>query len=93
MADKKTLRKVAEIARLELSKKELEEYSKNLEDILKAFRVIDRVPTKNVKPTFQPVDVKNVMRKDIVEKSLSQDEALRNAKQKDQGYFKGPKAV
>lgn len=93
MADKKTLRKVAEIARLELSKKELEEYSKNLEDILKAFRVIDRVPTKNVKPTFQPVDVKNIMRKDIVEKSLSQDEALRNAKQKDQGYFKGPKAV
>ena len=93
MTDKKTIRKVAKIARLELTDKEIATYSKDLKDILKAFRVIDKVPTKDVKPTFQPVDVKNVMRKDIVEPSLTQEEALTNAKQKEQGYFKGPKAV
>ena len=46
-----------------------------------------------MKPTFQPVDVKNVMRQDVVEPSLSQKEALANAKQKEQGHFKGPKVV
>ena len=87
------LRKVARVARLELTEKEIKAYSKDMEDILKAFKVIDKVSTKNVRPTFQPVDVKNVMRKDIVEPSLSQEEALANAKQKEQGYFKGPKVV
>lgn len=93
MTDKKMLRRVAEVARLELTDKEVANYSKDMEDILKAFKIIDKVNTKNVKPTFQPVDVKNVLRKDVVEKSLSQEEALANAKQKEQGYFKGPKAV
>ena len=93
MTDKKMLKKVAKVARLELTEKEIDKYSKDMEDILIAFKVIDKVPTKNVKPTFQPVDVKNVMRKDVVESSLSQTEALANAKQKEQGYFKGPKVV
>lgn len=93
MTNKKILRKVAEVARLELTEKEVAEYSKDLGDMLKAFKVIDKVPTKNVKPTFQPVDVKNILRKDVVESSLTQKEALSNAKQKEQGYFKGPKAV
>jgi len=93
MSDKKILERVAEVARLELTDKEAAAYARDLRDILKAFRGIDKVPTKNVKPTFQPVDVKDVMRPDTVEPSLSQKEALANAKQKEEGHFKGPKVV
>ncbi len=93
MNDKEMIRKVAKVARLELTDEEIAEYSKDIKDILKAFSVIDKVDTKDIKPTFQPVSIKNVMRKDIVERGLTQKEALANAKQKEQGYFKGPKVV
>ena len=91
--DKKTVRKVAEIARLGLAEKELGRVSRELEKILEAFRDLGSVDTKAVKPAFQPLDVKNVMREDQVEESLTQEEALSNAKQKEDGYFRGPKAV
>jgi aspartyl-tRNA(Asn)/glutamyl-tRNA(Gln) amidotransferase subunit C len=93
MSDKAVIRKVAKIARLDLTDREINSFSRDMNDILKAFKVINKVPTKNVKPAFQPVDVKNVMREDRIEPSLTHEEALANAKQKDQGYFKGPKVV
>jgi aspartyl-tRNA(Asn)/glutamyl-tRNA(Gln) amidotransferase subunit C len=93
MTDKEVVRKVAQVARLDLTESEIERYSKDLEDILKAFKTLDKVDTKNVKPTFQPVEIRNVLRKDVVEPGLTQEEALANAKQKEQGFFKGPKVV
>ena len=70
MTDKKTFECVASVARLELTEAEAKAYAKDMKDILSAFKVIDKVPTRGVKPTFQPVDVKNVMRPDVVEPSL-----------------------
>jgi aspartyl-tRNA(Asn)/glutamyl-tRNA(Gln) amidotransferase subunit C len=88
-----TVRKVAGVARLHLTEGELRKFSVELESILRAFREIGRIPVKGVKPSFQPVPVKNVMRKDSAGKSLTQGEALRNAKNKESGYFRGPKAA
>ncbi len=90
MAD---IRKVAKVARLELTEEEARRYSHDLDEVLKAFSVIDKVNTDKVKPTFQPVEVKNVLRKDVIESGLSQEEALSNAQQKEENQFKGPKVV
>jgi len=92
-ADKEIVRKVSEIARISLSEKEVEEFSKDMESILDAFKDLQSIDTADVKPTFQPIETKNVMRDDEIEASLSQIDALKNAKQKEKGYFKGPKAV
>ena len=93
MPDKETVRKVAEIARLDLTENELEKMSKDLEDILSAFSDIDKAKSSSIKPSFQPFEMENVLREDKVEKSLPQGEALKNAKHKEKGYFKGPKAI
>jgi aspartyl-tRNA(Asn)/glutamyl-tRNA(Gln) amidotransferase subunit C len=93
MPDRKTVEKVAEIARLSLSDKELDEMAKDLESILSAFRELEKADTGNAKPSFQPIEMKNVLREDRVEKSISQAEALKNAKQKEKGFFKGPRAI
>ncbi|RLI97091.1 MAG: Asp-tRNA(Asn)/Glu-tRNA(Gln) amidotransferase subunit GatB [Candidatus Aenigmatarchaeota archaeon] len=91
--DKETVRKVAQVARLRLSENEVREFSKDMESILEAFEDLKEMDTENVKPTFQPIDTKNVMRDDEIEESLSQEDALDNTKQKENGYFKGPKAI
>jgi aspartyl-tRNA(Asn)/glutamyl-tRNA(Gln) amidotransferase subunit C len=93
MPDKKTVQKVAEVARLKLSESELEKFSKDLDSILEAFKSMQAADTRDAKPTFQPVGVKNVLRDDSVEKSLPQAEALKNARQREKGYFRGPRAV
>ncbi len=91
--DQETVKKVSEVARLNLDEKEVKKFTKDLEGILEAFSELKKVDTDNVEPTFQPVDVKNVLREDKIEDGLSQKEALSNTKNKEDGYFKGPKAV
>ncbi|MCK5373279.1 MAG: Asp-tRNA(Asn)/Glu-tRNA(Gln) amidotransferase subunit GatC [Candidatus Aenigmarchaeota archaeon] len=85
--------KVSGIARLELTAEEKKKFEKDLDDILNSFRKLSKIDTTKTEPTFQPVEVKNVMRKDIVEESLSQKEALANAKDKKDGCFRGPRAI
>jgi aspartyl-tRNA(Asn)/glutamyl-tRNA(Gln) amidotransferase subunit C len=91
--DRKTVQKVAEIARLKLTVREIGRFSDDMSSILDAFKVLGSVDTKRVKPTFQPVGVKNVTRDDEVEPSLSHEDAMANAQNKEEGHFKGPKVV
>ncbi len=91
--DKDVVKKVAKIARLHLTEKEAEKISKDLESILEAFRDMDTVNTKNVRPSFHPVETVNILRKDMPAEGLTQEEALSNAKHRENGYFIGPKAV
>ncbi len=91
--DKELLEKVATVARLKLSKEEIDEFIPQVKDILDYFSVLEKVDTKDVKPSFQPIELKNRLREDVVSEPLSQEKALKNSKQSQDGYFKGPKAV
>lgn len=91
--DKKLLQKTAELARLELSEKEIKKFLPQLKEIINAFSKLDKVNTKGVKPSFQPFEIKNVTRGDNVEECLTQEEALSNTEHKKDSYFKGPRAV
>ena len=91
--DKELILKVAENARLELSEKEVDQFVKEFKEILEAFSKVDEVDTKGIGPSMQPVELKNVLREDKSEPSLSQEEALANTEHKKDGYFKGPRAV
>lgn len=91
--NKELIEKVAENARIKLSKKELEEFVPQFNEIINVFSKLDKLDVKNIKPSFQPFESKNVFREDIVKKSLTQEEALRNTKNKKNGYFKGPRII
>jgi aspartyl-tRNA(Asn)/glutamyl-tRNA(Gln) amidotransferase subunit C len=91
--DKELILSVAKNARLNLSEKEINEFLPELKEILESFSKLDKVNTKKVEPAFNPIELKNIYREDEVEKSLSQEEALKNTKHKNNGYFKGPKAI
>ena len=91
--DKKLLKKIAANARLELTENEVKEFLPQLQEIFALFSKLDKIDTKNVKPSFQPIEVKNVLREDKVEKSLPVNEVFVGIKNKKGDYFKGPKAV
>jgi|TARA_Y100000310_G_C20631198_1_gene788742 aspartyl-tRNA(Asn)/glutamyl-tRNA(Gln) amidotransferase subunit C len=91
--DKELIEHVADIARLKLTDKEVKEFQLQLKEILNTFSEIDKVNTDNTKPSFQPVEVKNIMREDKIGSCLTQEEALSSTEHKKDGYFKGPKVV
>jgi aspartyl-tRNA(Asn)/glutamyl-tRNA(Gln) amidotransferase subunit C len=89
--DKELVKRVTRNSRLKLSEEEIEKFTKQLSDILSAFKKIDKVDTTNVKPSFHPQEIKNVFREDIA-KEWKWD-PLANTKHKEGKYFKGPKVV
>ena len=79
---------VAQLANLNLTPQEKTKFQKQLSEILDYFALLDEVKTEGVEPTGQVTGEENVFRQDLVEKGLTQDEALSGAKEKYQGRFK-----
>jgi aspartyl-tRNA(Asn)/glutamyl-tRNA(Gln) amidotransferase subunit C len=93
MITEELVRKVASIARLDLTDEEVKRFTKELGDVIKWFDELDRVNTKGVKPSFHPLKTENVFRQDKIEECLTQEESLSNTSHKEEGFFKGPKSV
>jgi aspartyl-tRNA(Asn)/glutamyl-tRNA(Gln) amidotransferase subunit C len=92
--DKKTVRRVAHLSRLELGESELELYSGQLGSILSYIDKLNEVDTKSTQPTSHPLaKLKNVFRKDLPRESLPAEEALRNAPSRDGSLFIVPPVI
>ena len=92
--DKKTVERVAHLARLEFDESQLELYSSQLASILSYIDKLNEVDTTATHPTSHPLaSLKNVFRKDILKSSLSPDDTLSNAPAKDGGFFVVPPVI
>jgi aspartyl-tRNA(Asn)/glutamyl-tRNA(Gln) amidotransferase subunit C len=83
--DADEIRHVADLARLDLDDSEVDAFVAECGDILDHFEALEDVPEVESEP-----DLVNVMRTDDIEDSLSQEEALENAEETEDGHFKGP---
>ncbi len=81
---------VAALARLSLSDKEKEMYTGQLNEILAYMEQLNRLDTSKVEPLLHVIDLTNVMRDDAVTPSLPREEALRNAPDRTEKFFKVP---
>ncbi len=89
-----TLEHISKLALLDLSEEEKNKLAKELGNILNYFKKLNDLDTSDVKPMTHPIEgLKNVFREDIPWKSLSNEEALKNAKNTKDGYFKASKVV
>ncbi len=79
---------IARLAKLGITEDEVEKMSEQLSNILENFEILNKVDTTGVSPTAQPNALTNVLKEDVVKPSLSQDEVLANAPQRDGDYFK-----
>ena len=85
---------VADLARLQLSREELERLSVQLSRILTYMEELNAVDTAGVPGTASVVaGDTNVLREDEVQPSLSQDQALSNAPEAVDGLFQVPQII
>ncbi|MFR6110244.1 MAG: Asp-tRNA(Asn)/Glu-tRNA(Gln) amidotransferase subunit GatC [Dialister invisus] len=65
----------------------------SMNSILTHMEELNQHDTDGVEPTAHAVEQYNVMREDEPHQSLSNEEALFNAPEKEGGYFKVPKII
>jgi aspartyl-tRNA(Asn)/glutamyl-tRNA(Gln) amidotransferase subunit C len=81
---------VAQLARLELRDDELDRLGAQLNDIIAAVSKVSELDLRDVPPTSHPLDVVNVWAEDEPHVSLSVDDALANAPEREGSFFKVP---
>lgn len=92
--DKKIVKRVAHLARLELDDKETDAYSRQLASILSYIDKLNEVDTKDVSATTHVLPtLKNVFRKDSLKSSLEVEAVLKNAPSKEGDLFKVPQVI
>jgi aspartyl-tRNA(Asn)/glutamyl-tRNA(Gln) amidotransferase subunit C len=91
--DKKTIEHVALLARLEMSEEEKELLVSQLGDILTYIEKLKELDTSRVEPMAFATATKNVFREDQPRPSLNLEEALKNAPERLQDFFKVPKVI
>jgi aspartyl-tRNA(Asn)/glutamyl-tRNA(Gln) amidotransferase subunit C len=84
--DPEEVRHVAGLARVALDDQEATRFAEQFGDILAYFDALDEVPEVD-----RDADLSNVMRADEVRDGLTQEEALANAPETVDGFFKGPR--
>jgi len=84
--DAEDVEHVAELARVSVTDDGAERFVDEFNDVLGYFETLEDVPDD----VEAEDDFENVTRADEPKPSLSQDEALRNADEKEDGYFVGP---
>jgi aspartyl-tRNA(Asn)/glutamyl-tRNA(Gln) amidotransferase subunit C len=83
---------VARLARLALTEEEIAKFQEQLSAILEAVGKVAELDLSDVEPTSHPLDLSNVWAADESHSSLSVDEALANAPDREGGYFRVPPA-
>ena len=87
------VRRIAELACLELTDDEATMYSGQLSQIVDYVEKLNAIDTDHVDITYHPVAYGDVFREDEIGECLSVDDALANAPQKSWQYFAVPKVV
>ena len=85
--------RIAALSRLSFSDEEKKEYQRNLEDIIISAQKLNELDTSFVSPTAHIQGVDNVLRDDIVKKSMDNELLTANAPEKENGCFVVPRVV
>jgi aspartyl-tRNA(Asn)/glutamyl-tRNA(Gln) amidotransferase subunit C len=78
---------IAKLSKLSLTKEEEKKFTPQMETILESASVLQEIDTSNVQPMKGRILFDELI-KDEPEKSLSQDEVVKNAPHSENGYIK-----
>lgn len=91
--DQETIQKIAHLARLNFDTQAAEKMSKDLSLVLSWVDQLQEVPTDTVAPLTNMSSEINALRADEVTGQLTQTQALKNAPEKENGFFAVPKVL
>ena len=91
--DKNSTIKLAKLSRLSVNDNQLNSLEKDLKSILKFIDQLKEINTEDIDPTSNSLDQKLILRDDIAENSLSNEDLLKNVPESELGFFVVPKVI
>ncbi len=91
--DSEEVRRIAELARLELDETTVETLRPQLQRILDYVAMLDAVDTERVPPTSRTGDEASHLREDRVEPSAGVERVVREAPESADGFFRVPRVI
>lgn len=91
--DKALISKLEKLAKLELTSAEQDQLIVDLNNILAMVEKMNEVDTTGVEPLTYINEAENVWRADEVKALITRVEALKNAPEKTEAFFKVPKVI
>ena len=88
--DNKLINDLSRLAKLKFDEKTIEEMKSDFENILGFIDKLSEIDTEGVEPLIYLSDEVNILRADEIEEEVTQEQALKNAPNKDSDYFKVP---
>ena len=89
----KQIERYARMVKISLSENEQAEILKHSNMLIESFSALDNIDTENVQEMVTVLDIKNVLRDDIVKKTIPREVLLSNAPEQYGGYFQVPKTI
>ena len=87
------VKKVAQLARLELNESEIQQHAEQLEKILDYIKQLEKINTENIPCTTRAIEVVNVLRKDEKKDFIENEELIDLAPSRENKFFKVPKII
>jgi aspartyl-tRNA(Asn)/glutamyl-tRNA(Gln) amidotransferase subunit C len=84
---------LARLSRLAVTEQELDMFAGQLDVILQSVARVGEVTAEDIPPTSHSVPLTNVLREDVVQPSLTQDEVLAGAPDAAEGRFRVPRIL
>jgi len=84
---------VANLARLHMTRPEVEEMAKELDEILTYVAKLNELDTQGVSPTTHAISIVNAFREDEVKPSLEHDKALANGPDQNGESYVVPRVI
>ena len=91
--NKEEVKKVAQLARLQLNEDEINYHSEQLVKILEYIKQLEAIDTDNTPCTTRAIEVTNVFRKDQRKSCDYTEELLDLAPSREDNFFKVPKII
>ena len=91
--DKNSTLKLAKLARLSLNVKQLDSLEKDLTSIVSFIDQLKEINTDKIDPTSNSLNQDLILRDDIAENKLSNEDLLRNVPDSELGFFVVPKVI
>lgn len=93
MLSKEEIEHIAMLARLSLTEEEKELFGAQLSSILDYMEKLNELDTENIEPTSHVLSLSNVMREDAPRDSIPREDALSNAPDRADTFFRVPKII
>jgi len=91
--DEALVRHIGKLSRIELTEEEVATFGRQLGAILEYFGKLQELSTDGVEPMAHAVELRNILAEDIPAPSLTPQQALANAPQRDGDFFRVPKVI